>query len=350
MPSISITDAQGLYTAKLIDVYKERPKPANFLRSFFPSVISPTLEVSIEVQRGTEKVAVDVFRGDDGNRNQWTRSTEKLFIPPYFREKFDATKLQLYDRLYAAQSIDDSVFAALINDVVDHQLQLQEKIERAIEIQCKNVLETGIVLNAGTNTSIDFKRKAASKVDPGAGNYWITGTTNPFDQLEAGCVFLRTVGKVQTGTFNLILGNTAKADLYKNTIFLNRQNLFNLKLDDMRPPQKEAIGAAFHGQMSCGSYLVNVWTYPEYYQDSNNVMQPYINPKLGILLPEVTKFKTAFGAVPQVVRPGAMPVVGEFVFTDYIDVDKRAHYYDIESCPLAIPSAVDQIYTLQCVA
>lgn len=349
MPSISITDAKGLYTAKLIDVYRERPKVQNFLRSFFPSVISPTLEVSIEVQRGSEKVAVDVMRGDDGNRNQWTRSTEKLFIPPYFREKFDATKLQLYDRLYGATSIDDSIFAALINDVVDHQLECREKIERAIEIQCKNVLETGIVLNAGTGTSVDFKRKAASIVDPGAGQYWATGSVSPFDQIEAGCVFLRTVGRMQGGTFNMILGATAKADLYKNTTFLNRQNLFNLKLDDMQPPQRNAVGAAFHGQMSCGNYLVNVWTYPEYYQDSNNVMQPYINPKLAIIIPENPRFKIAFGAVPQVVQPGAMPVMGEFVFTDYVDVDKRAHYYDIESCPLAIPTAVDTIYTLKAV-
>lgn len=349
MPSISISDAQGVYTKKLISTYAERPKPSNFLRSFFPTVLSPTLEVSIEVQRGDELVAVDVFRGDDGNRNQWTKSSEKIFIPPYYREGFDATKLQLYDRLYAAQSINDAIFAKLINDVVNKQIQLKNKIERAIEIQCKQVLETGIILNAGTNTSIDYKRKAASIVDPGAGNYW-ANAINPFDQIEAGCVFLRTVGKAQVGTFNLILGNTAKADLYKNTTFLARQNLFNLKLDDMRPPQKEAVGAAFHGQMSAGSYLVNVWTYPEYYKDANGVMQPYIDNKLGILLPEVTDFQTAFGAVPQVVEPGAMPIMGDFVFTDYVDVPKRAHMYDVESCPLAIPTAIDQIYTLKCVA
>jgi len=350
MPSIATTDAMGIYTKKLIDVYKDRYKPTAFLRSFFPSEVSPTLEVSIAVQRAGEKVAVDVFRGDDGNRNQWTKSTEKVFIPPYFREYFDATKLQLYDRLYAAQTIDDAIFGALINDVVDHQIELKEKIERAIEIQCSQVLETGIILNAGTNTSIDYKRKALSKVDPGAGNYWATGATDPFAQLEVGCNFLRTVGKAGGGTFNLILGSTAKADLYKNTTFLGRQNLFNLKLDDMMPPQKNALGAAFHGQMSVGSYLVNVWTYPEFYTDANGVNQPYVNPKIGILIPETPRFKTAFGAVPQVIRPGAMPVIGEFVFTDFVDVDKRAHKYEVESCPLPIPTAVDTIWTFKAVA
>ena len=347
--AISLSEAQGVFTKKLIDVYRERPKPTNFLRSFFPAELSPTLEVSIQVQRGTEKVAVDVYRGDSGNRNTWTRSSEKLFIPPYFREKFDLTKLQLYDRVYAAQGVDAPIFAALINDTVDHQLVLQEKIERAIEIQCKNVLETGIILNAGTGTSIDYRRKATSKIDVLAPNYWAVNnpSNTPFDQFEAAGIFLRTIGKAQGGTFNVILGTQAKDDLYRNTTFLARQNLFNLKLDNVRPPQFNAVGSAYHGQVSAGAYLFNIWTYPEYYQDSNDQMQPYINPKLMIVIPENPRFKTAFGAVPQIVQPGQMPVMGEFVFTNNVDADRRAWYYNVESCPLAIPTAVDTIYTAQ---
>jgi hypothetical protein len=66
---ISVTDARGLFTKMLIDVYQERIKPTAFLRSFFPSETSPTKEVAIEVERGFEKIAVDVFRGTEGNRN-----------------------------------------------------------------------------------------------------------------------------------------------------------------------------------------------------------------------------------------------------------------------------------------
>lgn len=352
MPQIAVTDAMGLYTRKLVAVYKDRPKPTSFLRSFFPSVLSPTLEVSIQVQRSREKVAVDVQRGDSGNRNQWTRSTEKTFIPPYFRERFDITKLQLYDRLYGAQSIDDAIFAALINDIVDHQLELREKIERNIELQCKQVLETGVV--TGATFSIDYKRKAASIVNantlPTIGGYWTTGATDVFAQIAVGCKFIRTVGKMQGGTFNFIMGEDTAAALFKNTTFLNRQNLFNMKLDDVMPPQANAVGADFHGQITCGVYRVNLWSYPEFYDDANNVSQPYINPKLGILLPEKTKFVTAFGAVPQIVNPGALPIMGEFIMTDYKDVDARAHYYDVEACPLAVPVAIDTMWTIQTVA
>ncbi|HXP48629.1 MAG TPA: major capsid protein, partial [Bacteroidia bacterium] len=319
-------------------------------RSFFPDVVVPTKEVSIEVQRGKEKVAVDVFRGTDGNRNQWTRSTEKLFLPTYFRENFDATRLQLYDRLYGSTEITDAVFAAYINDVADHQLELQETIERAIEIQCAQVLESGIILNAGTNTSIDYKRKAASLVDKGTGNYWATNTVNPFTDIEAGCNFLRQVGKAAGGTFNLILGSQALSDLISNEIFTTRQNLFHMALDMVAAPQRNAVGATLHGEITCGSYKVRLWAYPQFYDDANGVSTPYLDPKKVILIPEQPRFKTAFGAVPQLITPQAPPRVGAFIFTDFIDVDKRTHKFDIESCPLPIPTAVDTIYTLKVVA
>src|ERR1700747_1155098 len=193
---MNITQANKLYTQALAAVYKDRIKPTGLGRSFFPSSVKPTKLVSVMVQRAFEKVAVDCYRGTEGNRNQWSQSSEKIFEPLYFRENFDATQLQLYDRLYAATEIDDAIFAALINDVVDHQLEQQEKIERAIEIMCWQTLTTGVIQMSsnGTGIMVDFKRKAASLVDPGAGNYW-ANTVNPFDQIEVGCNFIRTVGK-----------------------------------------------------------------------------------------------------------------------------------------------------------
>jgi len=99
---IAITDARNLFTKKLVAVYLEQPRVFGFLRSFFKTDESDTKEVSIEVQRGTEKEAVDVMRGTEGNRNNMSKSTEKIFVPPYFREYFDATELDLYDRMFGS--------------------------------------------------------------------------------------------------------------------------------------------------------------------------------------------------------------------------------------------------------
>jgi hypothetical protein len=345
--NISTTDAQGLYTKEIVDRYKERTAPQSFLRSFFPTVVTPTLEVSIEVQRGTEKIAVDVERSSDGTRNQFTRSTEKIFIPPYFKEYFDATQLQLYDRLYGASQINDAVFAAYINSVLDAAMDCRAKIERAYELQCSQVLETGIVTTS--NGNIDFKRKAASKVVK-TGAYWTTGSVSPYTDLENGAIFLRQKGKAMGGTFNAIFGSTAWATLLQNTTFLTANNLFNLRLDSVSKPQRDSLGGTLHGQLVCGSYLVNCWTYNDYYDDSTGASTPYVNPKVVIMLPEAPRFKMAFAAVPQLITPNSMPQTGAFILSEYLDERRKSRDIVTESCGLAIPVAVDQIYTVQVVA
>jgi hypothetical protein len=347
MASISTTDARGLFTKMLIDVYKERTSPTSFLRSFFTVKESSTKTLSIEVQRGTEMIAVDVERGTEGNRNNFSRSSEKLFVPPYYREYFDATELDLYDRLFGSTEIDAGVFSDFVNAVADKLRILQDKIERAYELQCAQVLLTGIVsLNAGIN--INFNRKATSLVDLGSGNYF-ANAINPFTVFENGGNFLRQVGKSQGGIINVICGSTALADLLANTAFNARQNLFNMSLDAIHAPQKNSVGATLHGMITGGSYKFMLWAYPEFY-DLAGVSTPYIDPKKIIMLPENPRFVLGFAAVPQLLTDGSAPKKGAFLFGDYKDERNAKHIFDIKSAGVAIPVAVDQIYTAKVVA
>lgn len=347
MSTISTTDARGLFTKMLIDVYKERTAPTAFLRSFFPAKETATKELSIEVQRGTEKIAVDVERGTEGNRNMFSKSTEKIFIPPYYREYFDITELDLYDRLFSDSNIDDGVFTDFMDQVADKLRMLQDKIERAYELQCSQVLETGIVqLNAGIN--IDFKRKAASLVDKGAGNYWATGTISPYTDLENGANFLRQVGKAQGSIFNVIMGSSALADFLDNTLVKERADIRNFTMDILAAPQRDSVGASMHGQVSGGAYRFNILSYPQFYDNSAGVSTAYVNAKKIILLPENPRFKLGFAAVPQLVTAGGVRK-GAFIVGDYIDERNDKHVFDIKSAGVAIPTAVDQIYTLQVV-
>lgn len=348
MSNIAVTDARALFTKMLIDVYKERITPMSFLRSFFPVSESSTKELSIEVQRGTERIAVDVERGTEGNRNSFSKSTEKIFVPPYYREYFDATELDLYDRLFGStnESINDGIFTDFINSVADKLRILQDKIERAYELQCSQVLETGIVtLNAGV--SINFKRKALSLVD-NSSTPW-TGANNPYTQMEVGAVFLRTTGKAVGPVVDVIMGGDAHTAFNANQFVLARGPLTNVNFDALRAPQRTAVGAAFHGEISLGSYRARIWTYPEYYETSNGVMTPYINPKKIIMLPESPRFKLGFAAVPQLLTTGRVVTKGQYVFGNYMDERKAKHDFDIKSAGVAIPVAVDQIWTAQVV-
>ena len=69
------------------------------------------------------------------------------------------------------------------------------------------------------------------------------------------------------------------------------------------------------------------------------------------MVPEKPNFKFGFGAVPQIIS-GKNPkiVAGAFVIGDYPDEKNAAHIYDIKSAGVAIPVAVDTIFTRKVIA
>lgn len=358
MEGIAATDLRALFTKGLIAVYQERIYPTEFLRSFFPSVTEPTKEISIEVERMGEKMATDVVRGTEGNRVSFTRSTEKIFLPPIYRLYFDATELDLYDRVLGSQgNAQAPLFAALLNKVADKVGAMRDMIVRAIELQCAQVMMNGIVtLKSGSQATIDYKRKAASIVSI-AGTPFSNNSTDPFAIFTTACNFLRQVGRSPDQVYNAIFADDALAAMIKNTTFTARQNLFHMGLDMVHAPQKNSVGATYHGTITAGSYKVQLWAYPQFYDKASGVDKvtgaatytstPYIDPGKVVVIPENPKFKLAFAAVPQLIgEPGQLPTQGEFVMGEFLDLRRAKHDFDIQSAPLAIPVAVDQIYTL----
>ena len=349
--SIPIIDARALLTTRLVAVYKEMNVPTTFLMSFFPMMEAMTQKVSIAVRRGTELVAVDVYRYSEGNRNEQTRSSEKMIIPPLYHEYLTANEHELYDVVVTSlMDGKDTYFVELVQEQAEALLQLRYKIERACELQCAQVLETGIVqLAAGEN--IDFGRKAASLVDKTAGNYWADPGVNPYTDLENGCKFLRETGKASGGTFDGIFGEEALNDFLNNPIVKERADIRRIFLDEVRPPER-TNGAAYHGQVTVGSYRVNIWTYPQVYEDANGDTVYYINPKKVTLLPppEMSKHKLACAAVPQLIGAnGTVPQKGRYLIQEFVDERQTSHEMHIKSAPVAVPVAIDQIYTVQVV-
>jgi hypothetical protein len=348
---ISTTDAQALYTKKIIAVYKERNKvPTSFLRSFFKVVESDTKEVSILVERGTEKIAVDVARGTKGHRNAFSLKTEKVFVPPYFREYFDATEMDIYDRLFTSDSIDESVMAEFVKGVVDKLRALQAKIERTYELYCAMVFQTGVV-ELQNDTNINFLRKAASMVDLNATTgYWSVSGHDLYVDLETGCDFIKTEGKAEGSVFVAILGRKAHSTMMKNSVFLAKQNMVSMKLDQINTPQSNSVGGKYHGRLTCGPYEVDIWTYPEKYQDKTLNWHNYIDETNVIILPPDPNFVFAFGAVPRLFKGKIGKQPGQFVFGEYLDEEEVTHKFDVKSAGVPVPVAIDCIYTMKAVA
>lgn len=347
--AISTNQALPLLTNKVVQLYQEQVEVKSFLRSFFPTNTNDTRFVSIEVERGNEKVSVDVVRGGDGQRNTISRSTQKTFDPNYHREYFDMAEMEIYERAIGSDVISVSVFSQLASKAAEGVMKLQNKIDRAAELQCAQVLQSGIVTSS-VGTNIDFKRKSASLVDLGAGNYWADTDVNPKTSLLAGCEFLRGTGKATGGAFNLILGSTALADLLNNPAFQAQSDNRRYMLDVILAPQRDAIGGVYHGSVSVGSWLIHLWTYPEKYDNAAGNNVDYIDPKNAVLVPERPKFSLEYAAVPQLIGDSPRLQEGRYLLQRFVDSRKATDEWDMRSAFIAVPTAVDQIYTIQVVA
>jgi len=346
--AISITDARALYTKELAAVYSDFVSPTGFLRSFFQNTEKGSKLISIEVQRGTERVAVDVQRGTNGQRNTFNKSTEKIFEPPYYNEYHDATELAVYDEMFKSEAVSAQVFGRFVETVAEKTTALQDKIERAYEVQCSQVMKTGIVtLNNGTN--IDFKRKAASLVAYAAGNNWASGSVSPYDTLETGCRFLREKGKMMGGTVNAIMGREALSAFLDNTIVKERADIRNYTMDVLTEAQRNSVGATYHGRVTAGSFEVDLWSYPQTYDNADGEAVDYMNSKEVVLLPQNPSFTLAFAAVPQLMTEGGDPR-GAYKYYEHMDKRRTAHEFGVKSAGVAIPTAVDQLYTVQVLA
>lgn len=354
--AIPVQQARGIFTQQLIASWNELRElaPKSFLRSFFTQKTTDTKYVSIEVMRGTEKVAVDVFRGGEGNRNTFSKSSEKIFMPPFFHEYLDMTEFDKYDVMFGESvgNVSVGTIDSTIGQALEKLVVLRQKIERAYELQASQVLTSGIVtVNSGDN--IDYKRKAASMVVNTAGEYWKVATVDPREQLKSAANFLRTVGKANSGVFNVVLGQRALTDLLSNP-FINNEKIKDIKLIDLQMPQASATGQVLHGQLSAGSYIFNLWSYPENYDNSVGVSTPYVDDDYVYVLPATgLNLVFAFAGVPAIVkdtRNESFPelitsVAGDYVIGNYIDVAKKKHVFEIMSAGLAVPVSVDRFYS-----
>lgn len=349
--TISLADSQGLVTKKAIATYLERPKVTGFLRSFFPSKVSMTDLISIAVKRGSEFIAVDVARYSDGNRKTSDKSTERLIRPPLYHQYLSVNQHRLYMQVLGALANNDGTFFKELNAELANELEdLVDTINRAIEVQCKQVLEDGIVQLA-ENVDIDFQRKAASLVAYNVANDFSIGTVSPYEVFKIGAKFIRTKGKSQGGKFNIILGEDAMSAFLENTIVQKRNDIKDFSLDMVHEPQRNATGGTLHGKISFGSNTGFLWTYDEFYDTEAAAENPYVNPKLVIMLPIKPNFMTAFGAVPQLIgKNGKIQQKGELLFQEFFDKKKGSHEQHVKSAPIAVPIAIDQVWTAQVLA
>lgn len=351
MATISSSEFKPVYTTLIAARYDEmlKARATGFLRSMFMDNITKVRYPSIDVRRGTLKVAANVILGHQGIRTQITKSTQKVLDLFYFRYFFDATELDCYWNLFGSTSISENVMTEFVDGVAAGNKANQDLIERAYELFCAQILIDGTCFSLSNPTNIiDFGRKAGSMVDAGAGNYWADAGVDPYAQIAAQCEFIAKNGLYTGGEFNMILSGNSYGDLLNNTVVKARNDIKMWKLDNFVTPDMKVEGQTYHGTISCGPYTVHIWQYPQFYETAGGVKTPFIDGNYAIVLPLKPEFQTIYGATPQLVTPGeatASLQASKYVLNEYIEQKSRTHEFHIESRGIPVPIAIDCIST-----
>jgi len=297
--AISIQNHSALIASKVVGKFQEDiPVRAGF-SGFFPSETTPMLHVDVEVERDNDLIAVDVMRFTEGNKNKFTRATEHKYVPPFYREDYDFARDEVYMTTAALGATNVSgANQAIAQNALKNVRKNRKKIERAIRKQQSEVLQTGIVL-LKNGDSIDYRRKAASIVDLGAGNYWNQANGTPAIDFGKAMRFLRDVGNSTGQTINAVMRTAAMDALLQNDSFeviLDSRRMERARID--MPQFNEASGLAFHGQVAGGDFVINLWTYNEKYTDENGATKYYMEEENVVVLPSDFMGKTVFGGLP----------------------------------------------------
>lgn len=357
--AISLAQHRALVTQKLIGTFNDATRPKMGLGSWFPSETTTTKAVSIEVKRNRKLAAVDVERGTDGNLNTFGRSTEKIYVPPFFKEFFNFSDLDVYDRTFGAGLAPvPADYRTMINGANEYLMTLRDKIEVAIEIQRSQALQTGIVtMKNGDN--INYGRKADSIVDLGSGNYWGESGVEVIKTLEEGVKFCRQEGKSNARIYDVILGDAALVALRSDEKILKLLDIRNLNIGNIGTTMfNDVTGLSLQGGLTLKNAEVRLWTYDDFYELADGSNKEYIEANNIVMIPSDFKGKQAFAGVPAIMQDTqngefnewVTKVASEFYVNNFVDQKKAAHIFQIYSAPLAVPFSIDRVYTAQVLA
>ena len=340
-----------ILTRKAVETYENRRAPTNFFTSMYGRK-TPTdqLILSYDIRRNLERVAVDVQPGTGPkNIRKLEPFTNKEYQAPAYDEAFEFNANEFKRRAFGQTSYTPVQKAARFVEFVNRSWnESTEMIERAIELQCINAFLDG-QLTLSNGDVIDFKQKATHQV---AGVDWTVAANDILGDLEAAADLIRADGK---GTPNIFVGGRDMINgILNNTVIKERANFRRVDTIAFAMPQFNDAGGAFHGILTVGPYNIEIWSYPQSFENASDVTTDYLADKKSVMLDSRSRFDLNFTGVDRFTHGNAegtqmagVPLVASNMveFFPYAVMDKYGQNIQtgIESHPLAVPVAIDDV-------
>lgn len=340
-----------ILTRKAVETYEDRVVPTNFFTSMYGRK-TPTdqLILSYDIKRKLERVAVDVVPGTGPkNIRKLEPFTNKEYQAPAYDEAFEFNANEFKRRAFGQTSYTPIQKAARFVEFVNESWnESTEMIERAIELQCVNALLDG-QLTLSNGDIIDFNQKLSHQI---TGTDWTVAANDILANLQTALDLIRSDGK---GTGNIFVGGRDMIEgILANTDIAARADIRRIESIDVKMPTFNEAGGAFHGLLTVGSYNIELWSYPQSFEDSSDVTQDYLPDKKAILFDSNARMDLNFTGVDRFTNGNAegtqmagVPLVASNLveFFPYAVMDKYGVNIQtgIESHPLAVPVAIDKV-------
>lgn len=344
----------------MLEAFKQKKSPTMFLSSFFRTTerdIVRSKKVVIDIKRNEEAVAVDVVRNTKGFLNKNKRFTTKEYTPPLYDEYTSYNADELLDRMPGMNEYDNVEYSAQFTAMVtDDQVENQEKILRAIEKMASDTFFTGQI-NLINNESLDFKAKGTHFFNAAAA--WSVAGSKPWDDIEKACNLIRKDAKRTAGI--AIFSEESWREYVNLATVANRGDQMNITLDQITNPVANTDGAVFHGYIIAGSYKLQAWTYPQFYEvpvgfglPNEGTLVPFVPAEKVLVLPMADQIdlRLVYAGIPTLVPSDSrlqslgldsMPVNvrGDFMPYASVDAEGNSIIAGIKSAPLTIPTQID---------
>lgn len=346
----------------MLAAFKQKKAPTSFLAGWFRTTerdIFLSTKAVIDIKRNEENIAIDVVRGTGGRLNNNKRFTTKEYTPPMYDEFTAYNGDELNKRMPGELEYSNPDYiASLIAILTDDQVENQQTILRAIELQAAQTLFTGGVTLIN-NDSLDFKQKATHNF--AAAIVWSNTSADPINDFITAADLNRKDGKTDSQV--AIFGESAwKNFLARKTGANSPFDIKNVTLADIRQPVKNANGAVFHGTFTAGSYTFQAWTYPQYYMvptgfglANEGTLVPYVPTDKVAVLPmsDMIDLRLVFAGIPQLVtvndpRLQSLGIVqvptnirADFHPYAVIDSEAKCMKAGVNSAPLCVPTQID---------
>lgn len=347
-------------TKILLKPFIERAPAPMFMSSWFktpPENFHYSESVEIDVQRDGKSVAIPlpVLGGAQENVND--QYSNKEFVPPILNESTTIPATGLMKRTPGESPFGDTDFEARTLYLVAATTgKLTDKLQRTIELQSAQVLQTGtltLIDKAGnTAFTMSFSPKGTHFTTPTA---WAVGggSGDPYTDIDNLADVVRTDGNVEPD--NLIFGRGAWNRFIDNAKIQKLLVRDGLGLGSLKPPTR-ARNASFQGVVSIGAATFACWTYSAVYEhQQTGTLTPYMASNKVVMLSSQARLEGSFGAIPRFNAPGdhaaLLPYIPQRVSSEALSIDLTVGAYftqnrqglvvEVGTRPLMIPVQID---------